>query len=50
MRTLGHHEGDLPCSYQAYRQSLTLPLYPAMTDSDIERVAAALRKAIVNPA
>jgi perosamine synthetase len=43
MRELGHQEGDLACSYQAYRQSLTLPLYPAMSDADITRVAAALR-------
>jgi len=50
MRTLGHREGDLACSYQAYRQSLTLPLYPAMTERDVERVATALRKAIHNPA
>jgi perosamine synthetase len=43
MRELGHQEGDLACSYQAYRQSLTLPLYPTMTEAEVERVATALR-------
>jgi len=46
MRALGHQPGDLPCSYQAYRQSLTLPLYATMTDDDVARVVAALAKSL----
>jgi len=46
-RTFGYRAGDLPCSYQAYRQTLTLPLYPQMSEGDVEQVAAALRTAIM---
>ena len=38
--------GDLPNSYAAYRRSLTLPLYPPMDESDLDRVAQGLRRAI----
>lgn len=38
--------GDLPNSYRAYRQSLTLPLYPGLSEDDLTRVAASLRVAI----
>jgi dTDP-4-amino-4,6-dideoxygalactose transaminase len=46
MEALGHHEGDMACSYQAYRQSLTLPLYPTMTEAEVERVASTLRSVL----
>lgn len=38
--------GDLPNSYRAYRQSLTLPLYPGLSEDDLSRVVGALRVAI----
>jgi perosamine synthetase len=46
MQTFGYAAGDLPCSYQAYRQALTLPLYPQMSEADLERVAGALRQVV----
>lgn len=38
----GYAAGDLPGSYRAFRQSLTLPLYPQMTPGDLEIVVEAL--------
>jgi len=38
--------GDLPNSYRAYRQSLTLPLYPPMDEVDLERISRTLCWAI----
>lgn len=35
--------GDLPVSYRLFRQTLTLPLYPQMTQGDLELVASSLR-------
>ncbi len=35
--------GDLPNSYRAYRQSLTVPLYPPMDELDLERITRTLR-------
>jgi dTDP-4-amino-4,6-dideoxygalactose transaminase len=42
----GYRTGDLPGSYRANRQSLALPLYPQLDDSDLVRIAAALRRAL----
>ena len=36
---LGHHEGDLPESERAAREVLALPVFPEMTDDEVERVA-----------
>ena len=36
---LGHKEGDFPVAEKAARECLSLPIYPEMTDSQIERVA-----------
>ena len=35
-----------PHSQKAYERMLTLPLYTRMTDADVERVIAAVRKAV----
>ncbi len=35
-----------PAATRAHRQTLTLPLYPGMTDSDLDRVADALRESV----
>jgi len=38
--------GDLPNSYRAYRQSMTVPLYPPMDELDLERITRTLRWAV----
>ncbi len=42
MRTYGYAPGDLPNSAVAFQRSLSLPLFPAMTDVDQEFVAERL--------
>ncbi len=37
-RGRGHREGDFPVSERISRETVTLPLFPAMTLSDVERV------------
>ena len=39
---LGYNQGDFPVSEQLARRSLSLPIYPEMTESEIERVVSAL--------
>ncbi len=41
--TLGSGWGDLPRSEAAYLRLLSLPLFPALTDAEVDRVAATLR-------
>ncbi|MDO8931136.1 MAG: DegT/DnrJ/EryC1/StrS aminotransferase family protein [Rhodocyclaceae bacterium] len=41
-RKLGWQEGDFPHAERIGRQTVTLPLFPAMADADVERVCAAL--------
>jgi dTDP-4-amino-4,6-dideoxygalactose transaminase len=41
---LGYREGLCPVAEAAYRCILTLPLYPAMTDTDIARVVDAVER------
>lgn len=43
---LGYKPGLCPRAEQAARQILTLPMFPAMTASDVRRVVAALTKAM----
>ena len=45
-RSLGGREGDLPVSEAAAREVLCLPLFPSLTDGDVERVATALETAV----
>lgn len=42
----GCKEGDCPHAEAAYRQILSLPLHPGMTDADAERVVQSVRKTI----
>lgn len=42
--TLGLAEGSLPVAEDAYRRAITLPLYPRMSDADLDDVCAAVRK------
>ena len=37
---------QFPAATRAHRQTLTLPLYPGMTDSDLDRVADSLRDSV----
>ena len=37
-RSRGHREGDFPVSERIARETVTLPLFPAMNASDVERV------------
>lgn len=41
-RRHGHHEGELPNTERIARETVTLPLFPAMTSADVERVCAAI--------
>ena len=45
-RALGFMEGDFPRAEDIGRRTLTLPLFPAMLDSDIDRVCTALRASL----
>ncbi len=36
----------MPCAEAAYEQIISLPIFPVMTDSDIEAVVDALAKSI----
>jgi perosamine synthetase len=40
--TFGHREGEFPVCEEVSRRSLALPFFPAMTDGQVERVAAEL--------
>jgi dTDP-4-amino-4,6-dideoxygalactose transaminase len=41
-RRLGWNDGDLPHAERIGREIVTLPLFPAMSDADVERVVAAV--------
>lgn len=43
-RSLGHYPGECPAAEYAYSQIMSLPLYPAMTNKDIDDVIEAVRK------
>ena len=47
-QALGHAEGAFPVAEDAYRRAVTLPLYPRMSDRDLEDVCAAVRKVIAH--
>ncbi len=42
-RSKGHREGEFPNAERIARETVTLPLFPAMATSDIERVCIAVR-------
>lgn len=45
-RGLGYREGDFPNAEKIGRETVTLPLFPAMTVADVDRVCAAVREII----
>jgi hypothetical protein len=45
-RAKGFKEGMFPNSERISRETLTLPLYPEMKDSDVDRVCAALSRVL----
>jgi perosamine synthetase len=46
-RTYGYDAGQLPASARLARQSLALPLFPTMTEAEVDRVADALAAVLV---
>jgi dTDP-4-amino-4,6-dideoxygalactose transaminase len=44
--TLGNREGQFPVAEDAYRRAISLPLFPTMTERDVDDVAAAVRKIV----
>jgi dTDP-4-amino-4,6-dideoxygalactose transaminase len=47
-RELGFKEGDFPNAERIGATTLTLPLFPAMSDADVDRVCAALAKSLAS--
>lgn len=45
-REYGYREGDFPVAEDYYARALTLPLFPAMSDTDVADVIHAVRKVI----
>ena len=41
-RELGYREGDFPVAEALYERSISLPIWPDMTDAQVDRVAATL--------
>lgn len=49
-RRFGYHEGNFPNAERIARETITLPLFPAMTSADVERVCATTAKIIAEAA
>jgi dTDP-4-amino-4,6-dideoxygalactose transaminase len=47
-KQFGYKTGQLTNSHTAFTQSVTLPLYPQMTASDLDRIADTLKTAILS--
>ena len=43
-RARGHHEGQYPHAEDIGRRTVTLPLFPAMADDDVDRVCSAVQR------
>jgi dTDP-4-amino-4,6-dideoxygalactose transaminase len=49
-RRLGYREGDFPVAERIGRETVTLPLFPAMRDADVDRVCDAVREILAENA
>ena len=47
-REMGHQAGDFPNAERVGRSTVTLPLYPALSEDDIDRVCAACAQVLLN--
>lgn len=45
-RRYGHRDGELPNTERIARETVTLPLFPTLTRTDVERVCAAVSEAL----
>ena len=45
-RTAGHSPHDTPATWETYRGLLSLPMFPKMTNEDVERAVAELRRSL----
>jgi dTDP-4-amino-4,6-dideoxygalactose transaminase len=45
-RSLGYTMDGLPETQAYYEQALSIPMYPGLSDADIERVASEIRRLI----
>lgn len=45
-RRLGYREGDFPVTEKVAKEMLSLPVYPELTESQVEEVVAALRECV----
>ena len=43
---LGYHAGDLPVSEEVARQELSLPMYPELTEAQLQTISTALREIV----
>jgi perosamine synthetase len=46
--TYGYGRGKCPVAEDFYRHALSLPLYPAMSDADVDRVTDAVQQLAVS--
>ena len=49
-RRYGYKEGDFPVTERIARETVTLPLHPAMTAGDVDRVCTAVAEIIAGAA
>ena len=45
-KKLGFQEGDFPIAEKYYKNAISLPMYPTMTDSQQEEVVSALKQSL----
>ena len=45
--TYGYKAEDFPVAYENYKRTISLPIYPKMTDGDVKRVIAAVKNVVL---
>jgi len=48
--TFGYRPDDLPAAASAYRRIISLPIYPSLTDAEVDHVVATVKRIIANAA